>query len=335
MRIVHIMLSKNFSGAERHVVELTEAQAQAEHEVHVILHAKGFGQRDNAIAHRFSDAVTIHKVGLPIRQWTFAQVKRKLKQLNPDIVHCHLKAAAKSIKGLQSGAKTVATLHIDYDPKQHDHMDALIAITPHQLSRVKSNTIVRCQQIDNWVTGECATPGEALAVRKEHGIADDDILIGTIGRVESTKQHGLLIQAVKPLLGDKVKLAIIGQGRLYADLKAAHPDVLMPGYSNQAKAWMRGFDIFVSAADYEPFGLVFLEALQAKTPVVATASEGAQHLAEQLQLTPVPVNDVAALRAAIEVELSQAPRRAGYNCDSFRVEEKSDQVLALYKQLMA
>ena len=49
MRIIHVMLSKNFSGAERHVIELAEAQA-SEHEVHVILHAKGFGNRANAIA---------------------------------------------------------------------------------------------------------------------------------------------------------------------------------------------------------------------------------------------------------------------------------------------
>ena len=49
MRIVHVMLSKNFSGAERHVVELAEAQADA-HEVHVILHTKGFGNRENGIS---------------------------------------------------------------------------------------------------------------------------------------------------------------------------------------------------------------------------------------------------------------------------------------------
>lgn len=379
MRIVHVMLSKNFSGAERHVVELAAAQA-CEHEVHVILHAKGFGERENAIAHRFSNRVTVHKVGAPIRQWTFAQVRRKLKTLQPDIIHCHLKAAAKAVKGLSSSASKVATLHIDYDPRQHDHMDALIAITPHQQQRVRARSSVASVQIDNWVTGEAASREQALAVRRAHGIEDDCLLIGTIGRVEECKHHALLIEAAMPLLNEsanggteieaedsdptrtrllssQVKLAIVGTGRLYESLKASHSQVIMPGYSSEAKAWMRAFDVFVSAADYEPFGLVFLEALQAQTPVVATATEGAQHLADALQITPLPINDVEALRNAIQTALTVVAERKGkvaqeitsgscndnlsdqscanaaLNVQAFTLEEKNQQVLALYQQL--
>lgn len=379
MRIVHVMLSKNFSGAERHVVELCTAQAR-DHEVHVVLHAKGFGDRQNAIAHHFSKSVTIHKVGAPIRQWTFVQVRQILKKLQPDVIHCHLKAASKAVKGVRSSAAKVATLHIDYDPKQHDHMDALIAITPQQLQRVQALSKVPGVHIANWVTGEPATVEQALAIRRAHGIDDDCLLIGTIGRVEESKQHTLLIEAARPLLNSAywqasaeempanlngladttVKLVIVGTGRLYHSIKAENPDVIMPGYSTEAKAWMRAFDVFVSAANYEPFGLVFLEALQAQTPVVATATEGAQHLAGALQISPVPVNDVNALRSAIEVALvtsakyeklrhnearstanvnmdstgndlsTPRPTNAAANLHAFSLEEKSAQVLALY-----
>lgn len=230
MKIVHVMLSKNFSGAERHVVELTAAQAE-QHEVYVILHRKAFGDRTNAIAHRFDAKVRVLKVNAPIRQWGFWQVRQTIRKLNPDIVHCHLKAAAKSVKGLNVPAKVISTLHIDYDPKQHDHMDALIAITPQQQTRVTEHVAIKCVQIDNWVAGNPADSKADSALRQSFGIDDDCILIGTIGRVEESKAHVLLIEAVKPLLNAKVKLAIVGTGRLYNDLKATHPEVIMPGYS--------------------------------------------------------------------------------------------------------
>ena len=333
MRIIHVMLSKNFSGTERHVIELTEAQA-GEHEVHVILHAKGFGNRANAIGHRFAKQVQVHKVGKPIRQWTFSNVRQLINELQPDVVHCHLKAAAKAVKGLSHSIPKVATLHIDYDPSQHDHMGALIAITPHQQQRVNGQIHENTVQIDNWVSGQAASHADALALRRAYGIDDDCILIGTIGRVEQSKQHALLIEAAKPLLGSNVKLAVIGTGRLLNELKAAHPEVIMPGYSDQPKTWMRAFDVFVSAADYEPFGLVFLEALQAQTPVVATATEGAQYLAGALNITPVPIHNVAALRDAIQQALSSAPARADVTCEAFELPEKSQQVLDLYAQMI-
>lgn len=332
MKIVHVMLSKNFSGAERHVVELAAAQAE-QHEVHVILHRKAFGNRANAIGHRFAPTVHVHKVSAPIRQWAFWQVRQRLRTLNPDIVHSHLKAAAKAVKGSRIAGKCIATLHIDYDPKQHEHMDALIAITPQQQQRVAARSKVPCVQIDNWVAGEAATVEAAQSLRQRYGIDDDCIVIGSLGRVEESKGHGLLIEAVQPLLSDKVKLAIVGTGRLHAELKTAHPEVIMPGYSVEAKAWMRGFDVFVSAANYEPFGLVFLEAMQAGTPVVATATEGASHLAPALGIEPVAVDDLAGLRAAIAAELAQAPRRVDYDAEAFSVAQKVAEVDALYQQV--
>lgn len=334
MRIVHVLLSKNFSGAERHVVELAHEQAK-HHDVHVILHAKGFGERSNAIASKFNDSVVVHKVGRPIRQWTFIQVRRLLSKLQPDIAHCHLKAAAKSVRGLDARIKKVATLHIDYHPKEHDHMDALIAITPFQQQRAMAASPAPCEHIDNWVLETTPSRDEAMALRRAHGIDDDTLLIGTVGRVEPVKQHDLLLQAAKPLLGDDVKLAIIGSGSMRDDLDEAHPEVLMPGYSSQPKTWIRGFDVFVNPSQHEAFGLVFLEAMQAGTPVVASASEGAQHLADAMHTTPVAVDDANALREALRDELARGPRRITCDLSRFTIERTCARTTKLYQGLAA
>lgn len=334
MRIVHVLLSKNFSGAERHVLELAEKQAE-QHEVHLILHRKGFGDRASAIAPRVSERVHVHKVGSWLRQWTFFQVRQCIKRLQADIVHCHLKAASKSVRGLTNGPACIGTLHIDYEPAQHDHMDGLIAITPWQQQRMPPAVRQLSRQIDNWVSGDAATEEEATNIRQEYGISDKQILVGTIGRIESSKQQAQMIEAAQAVLPAGGRIAVVGYGRLYDSLREQYPDVIMPGYSTQPKAWLRAFDVFVSAADFEPFGLVFLEAMQSGTPIVATATEGAMHLAPEMGITPVAIGDSEALGEAIAAQIKEGRQRRSYSLTDFSLQQKSQQTLAFYAESIA
>lgn len=334
MRIVHVVLTRNFAGTERHVLELAEKQAE-HHEVHLILHRKGCDDRPEAIAHRVSQKVHLHQVGSRVRQWTFVQVCRFIRRLQPDIVHCHLKAASKGIRWLRKSIPCVTTLHIDYDPAQHDHMDGLIAITPWQQQRMPPAVRQRSRQIDNWVSGDAATEEEATNIRQEYGISDKQILVGTIGRIESSKQQAQMIEAAQAVLPAGGRIAVVGYGRLYDSLHEQYPEVIMPGYSTQPKAWLRAFDVFVSAADFEPFGLVFLEAMQAGTPIVATATEGAMHLAPNMGITPVEIGNTEALSQAIAVQIKQGRQRRSYSLADFSLEQKNQQTLAFYAESIA
>lgn len=332
MRIVHVLLTKNFAGTERYVIELAAEQAK-KHDVHLILHKKGFGERESSIAWRVDPNVTVHKVGRPIRQWTFLQVRTLIKKLSPDIVHTHLKAASKSVKGLPATFTCLATMHIDYAAAEHDHLKGLIAITPFQQRRVAEFSKVPAVQIDNWVSGFSATAEEAQLLRRKFGVKDSDILIGSLGRLESSKRPDMMIEACEFLNASNVRIAVIGAGREEPALRARHPKVIMPGYSAQPKVWMRAFDIFVSSAELEPFGLVFLEAMQAGTPIVATATEGARHLANTTEFTLTPLDDLATLKVAIKRQVELAPRRVEYSLEKYGVAQKSQQVLAFYQQL--
>lgn len=333
MRIVHVLLTKSFAGTERHVLELAAEQAKL-HEVHIILHRKGCDDRPEAVLHRVDKSIDVHVVGSVLRQWTFVQVRKCIRSLRPDVVHCHLRAANKSVRGLKSQAACIGTLHIDYDPVEHDHLNGLIAITPWQQARMPQHIRQHSCQIDNWVSGEASSQDDALEVRRRHGIADTDILVGTLGRLETTKRQSVMIEAALKALPENGRIAVIGHGKLYESLHQQYPTVIMPGYSTQPKAWLRAFDVFVSAAEFEPFGLVFLEAMQAGTPIVATASEGARHLASAMNITPVPVEDTEALSNAIAQFLKQGRRRYQYELEPYKLAQKSQQTLAFYQQCM-
>ena len=339
MRIVHILLTKHFAGTERHVLQLAEAQS-AEHDVHLIMHRKGVRSDARAISPRVPASLTTHVVGSVLRQWTLLQVRRELRRIQPDVIHCHLNGACKSVRGYTSRAPRLATLHIDYDPVQHDHMNGVIAITPYQQQRLPAGLRPRSIQIDNWTQDIEVSIEQARALRAEVGIADNEFVIGTLGRVEPEKNQQLMIESALHAARSSsrpCRVVVVGDGRELEVLRERFPEVIFTGFSAQSSAWFRAFDLFVSAADEEAFGLVFLEALQQRTPVLASATEGAQHLAGRLPIEVVSIGDGSGFVRAIERYLQAGAQRVPASSltalDDFSVQQKSQQTLAFYEQL--
>lgn len=62
MRIVHVLLTSRFARTERHVIELSAAQAAAGHEVTLVLRRKAARRHSNAIAHRVDPRVRVELV---------------------------------------------------------------------------------------------------------------------------------------------------------------------------------------------------------------------------------------------------------------------------------
>lgn len=340
MRIAHILLTKYFAGTERHVLELGAAQS-AEHDVHLIMHRKGVGSHARAISEQVPATINTHVVGNALRQWTFVQVRRALKEIRPDIIHCHLNAACKSVRSDMSPVPQVATLHIDYDPKQHDHMQGCIAITPFQLDRLPQGLKKHSVQIDNWSQSAPVSELKANALRAKYKIADDEFVIGTLGRIEGAKNQQRMIESALHAGAQSqrpFRVVVVGDGRELASLRARYPQVLFPGFSKQANTWLRAFDLFVSSANEEPFGLVFLEAIAQSTPVLASPTEGALHLSKRLPIEVVAAVDEQSFSAAIGPYIGAGRQRLAPTVKrglrDFEVGQKSQQTLAFYKQVL-
>ncbi len=103
-------------------------------------------------------------------------------------------------------------------------------------------------------------------------------VFGNIGRLSPTKDQSILLRAfhfARPKMPNSI-LVIIGSGRLEAKLKQEAKQlkidqhVIFTGAIDQAWKYMKVFDCFVSVSITEGFGLVIVEAMVAKTPLVAT-----------------------------------------------------------------
>lgn len=171
----------------------------------------------------------------------------------------------------------------------------------------------------------------------------------SIGTIEPRKDFPLVIEALANLASSEPELCLAvagGEGWGTDDFDAAvrkfglEDRVVKLGYvSDSQKAdLLAGAEVLVSAARYEGFGLVPIEAMAAQTPVVAAAGGAVPEVCgDAAQL--VPVQDVEALTEAISLVLTNSEHRSGLvaagltRCQSFTPERTGKQMVDLYRTL--
>jgi len=332
MHIVHLLLTRRFAGSERYAVELANAQAET-HQVTVLLRHCAFEQRADAIAHRLSSKVRVIDVG----EWFVRlRVRRLLRALKPDVAHAHLSQGCKSLKALRvPGMRRVATLHIHYKPQQHAHLDGLIAIAPWQLAAIPPALRQRSAQIDNWTLSPGFDAGARARLRASLAIDERSVLVGALGRMEPSKGMDVLLQAWRQLAPTQARLALVGAGSAWKSLRAQAPEgVLMPGFADRPADWLSAFDLFVSPARSEPFGLVLLEAMRSGLPIIASASDGARHLSDVIGRPLVPIGDADRLAETLRPLLVTPPPRQQYRLERFEANARIAEIEAWYAGLV-
>ena len=163
---------------------------------------------------------------------------------------------------------------IGVSPSVADYLQNIAHIPSHKV-KVINNAVL-------------AAPNLSLSKLEEYrqqlGLKDTDFVIGSVGRIfDEYKRFSDLIRALKMLHDQgftQAKLLIIGSGpddQRLADLTAElglTESVIFAGYQAEARHFYPLMDIFALASIRESFGLVLVEAMLAKVPVIATKVGG-------------------------------------------------------------
>jgi glycosyltransferase involved in cell wall biosynthesis len=334
MKITHLILTRNFAGSERYAMELANLQSRT-HDVSMIISPQAAESRPDALLHRLDPSVKVFVLRNKLRFLQIYEARRLLRNINPDIAHGHLNRACRALSGYAGASKRVATLHIHYKRQQHEKLDGLIAIAQWQLAGIPGKLLGHTAQIDNWTADNPAGAGKGQAMRAQYGIKPTDILVGALGRTVDSKGFDTLIKAFRQADIPNARLAIVGSGKAWKKLEAmAGPDIIMPGFCATPADWLAAFDVFVSSARSEPFGLVFLEAMDSGLPILATASQGALHLHHLIQTPLIPIDDADSMRMALESFCSRSVERRQYDLSRYRIEPKALEIEAFYRSLM-
>ena len=125
-------------------------------------------------------------------------------------------------------------------------------------------------------------------IRKTFGVYESQLVIGTVGRLATVKDHETLIRCFKLIyeVFSQSKLVIVGEGPEKNKLRSLVTElglsdkVLFTGERRDVPALLSGMDIFVLSSISEGTSITLLEAMAAGIPVVATSVGGNKEVIE-------------------------------------------------------
>ncbi|MBI2060493.1 MAG: glycosyltransferase [Nitrospirae bacterium] len=130
--------------------------------------------------------------------------------------------------------------------------------------------------------------------RLEHGLRENDLAVGLVGRIGVGKGHDLFLQSIRRFLdrGGRGRFFIVGGAQTEAEetierrarqlsrTLQVDPAVTFTGFREDMPAVMAGLDVVALCTEAEPLGRVVLEAMASGRPVVASRSGGVTELVE-------------------------------------------------------
>jgi glycosyltransferase involved in cell wall biosynthesis len=360
MRIVQVVLSLDIGGQERLVLRMAQAFHERGHDVHVVTLTPG-GTLRNELG-----AIQVHDVirgpgfdkGLYLRLW------RLFRSLRPDVVHTHNSVPLEYAAPAAKLARVPCTLHTKHGHIAYskaslqlarvatrcvDHFVSVSADTAITAERNERPRTKRSSVIENGIPLAKFAPDEAArsAIREELGIPNDALVVGSVGRLVEEKDYPLLVRAMGPLLGEAVRLVIVGEGIVRHEIEAAilalpvdaRRYVTLTGARRDVSRVLTAFDIYTSSSRAEGLPLALAEAMASRLPIVATAVGGVPDIVPARIGVLVPHGDPAPLRAAIQRLLDDRATRSsmgeaarGYALERFAEERMLDRYLAFYEK---
>lgn len=260
-------------------------------------------------------------------------IREIVRSRQADIIHAHgYKPAYFAYRLARSeGVKPLSTLHgwCGYSFRErfiYYPGEKLIVRTFPKVIAVSGKireTIIRwgcrpdkVEVVLNGIDPEVYRPDDNVRamMRKSLGIADDEIVLGGVGRLERVKRFDILLETIKRLLPSipNLKAFIVGEGALRESLTRELKQLGLEdccrllGYRSDMRDLYQAFDVLVQASDSEGTPTVVVEAMALNVPVVATDVGGTHELAEhEKHALLVPPGNPQALAAAIERTLNE------------------------------
>lgn len=286
MKVLQINSAKAFGGGEKHLVDLCRGLQNRGHEVFVAVRPNNQWQK------RFNFLPKENLIQIPLRNsldvFSARQIAEFVRGKNIEIIHAHV-ARDYSIAALASRiSKTplVLTRHLTYK------LSALHRLTFKQAKRVIAVSKGVAESL-SFAKDKISVIYNGVDVNELGKIekANSDLVVATIGELREHKGQADFIKAAAIVIrkNPNVKFLIIGKDNspnqsyqiilenLVEELNLKDK-VIFTGWLENPSEIYAEFDIFVSSARSEPFGLVIAEAMASEKAIVATKTVGAKEL---------------------------------------------------------
>jgi len=295
MRILHIIESLEFGGAEKIVISLANSMAGT-HEI-AICCLKRIGALGSEVDRR----IKVFSLGktegndylLPFR------LARIVREGAYDVVHTHNWGVF--LEGGLAGvlARAPALIHTVHGPYTtypdslssrakialRHFLEQLLARRFHKIAAVSDairEYVVREIGID---AGTVVTVHNGISIDDGESVAaigGGEVAFIAVGRLAEIKNHRLMLHAFHEALklGAAARLIIVGDGpereniESYLRANRLEDKVTLLGFRSDVGELLRAADVFVLTSRYEGISVALLEAMRAGLPVIATRVGG-------------------------------------------------------------
>ncbi len=315
IKILHIINSLDIGGNERFLLQLLAFLPRERFHQEVCVPDRGKdATRDlERECERLRIGLTmIRAVGNPDAR-VFLKLKRLIVTGHYDIVHTHLiysqiygrlAAAAARTKCVVSSEQNIyevkARAPLRWVERRLSGLtDRVIAcseeVREHLVGRVGINPL-KVVVVPNAVDTNLFFPigkqsplfEKVRNVRRELGIGDGDVVIGSVGHMARQKGQKHLVAAIPQvrLKYPRAKFVLVGKGKLRKELQeqarslGVEEAVRFAGIRKDVPIVLNCFDVFVLPSLWEGFGTAIIEALACGVPVVATRVGGIPEVIE-------------------------------------------------------
>ena len=133
-------------------------------------------------------------------------------------------------------------------------------------------------------------PAGREEIRRELGLSNDAVVIGTVSRLDPVKDHRTLLRAAQILVseGCPLQVIVVGDGpeRLALEREVAAIPLLcnrvrFAGESREVPRWLHSFDLFVLPSLAEGMSNTLLEAMASGVAVIASGVGGNPEIIEE------------------------------------------------------
>jgi sugar transferase (PEP-CTERM/EpsH1 system associated) len=326
IRVLHVLHSLDIGGLENGVINLINTM-DCVNFIHTICCISRSGRNASRLTRR---DVRVFEVGKTDGRSLLLPLKlaRLFQRTRADIVHTRNWGAIDGILGARL-ARIPIVIHGEHGREISD-LDGSYAsrnLIRKGLSYFVNQYITVSNQLRDWLIAVVGineekvqtiwngvdtvkfNPYDKVIVRAKYGHTDEEVIIGTVGRLDPVKDQQLLIKAFARLADkyQRLKLLIVGDGPYRAPLEQLTANlglccnVCFFGMRMDVPELLKLFDIFVLPSLAEGISNTILEAMATGLPVVATHVGGNPELVVNEETGYlVRRGDVGALATAME-----------------------------------
>jgi len=335
-RVLHIISTLGVGGAQLQLAEFVDRTPVDQFDIDILV----LGRADGTFSvQRFArtDIRIDYVSAWPVMTASLFEIAARCRRERYDIVHTWLfyanfvGAAAARLAGIPfviSGVRNLSLWKRAWNTRWwYRTADVLAARIPDVLT-VNATPLVADHQW--WARTRRAIPvvpngldpsrivGDAVGAREwlrtELGLANDAIVVGTVGRLAPEKDQAVFLHAVAAVrrLKPAVKAVVVGDGECGPSLKALARQlgiehaVTFMGRRSDSRRIIAGLDVFMLTSQSEGFPNVLLEAAFLGTPALSSDVAGAEDVLDS-EDDRFPARDIVAASARLSDRLHHLP----------------------------